>query len=106
MTVITTLNALPPFILQHFNSYLLDPLLAMKMNVENKIIPLSKRKIREKDTGKKKEFEKLLKEYQETYERKKIEEEEYKTKIENAKKRPSIHLTAGTTRFTRLQTWK
>ncbi len=98
-----TINVLPPAIKQSFDSYLLDRLLGMKMRVENKIKPLFQRKNRLQDIGKKKEFETLLIKFQDTYERKKIEEEQYKEKIKNAKKRSRTPDTGGVMRFRRFQ---
>ncbi len=99
----TTIITKPPPILSNFDPYLLDPLFGLKMMVEKKIIPLFHLKIRDQDLGKKKEFYKLLEMFQEEYERKKVEEEEYKTKIKNAKKRSPLPATRGTIRFTRFQ---
>ena len=102
MPIITTSACLPPLISFGFSTYLLDPLFGMKVRVEETIIPLSLKKIRSQDVGKRKEFDKLLKEYQEVYGRKKNEEAEYKAKIkEAAEKRPRFPNAGSTMRFKR-----
>lgn len=100
-TIIT--SAFPPMVKQSFNPYLLDPLMGMFMHINNKIIPLADKKLKIQDVGKKREMEKLIKEFKEVYERKKIEEEEYKAKIKNAKKRSFIPNASETCTFKRLQ---
>lgn len=106
--MIKTVCCLPPPIQQYFN-----PLLLMeghdrkKHYVENKIIPLSLKKIRSQDVGKRRQFDKQLKEFYQVYERKKIEKANYDAKIkEAAKKRPSLPATGGTCRFTRMEPQK
>jgi hypothetical protein len=99
----TITTQLPPPILQFFDPFLLDPFYGMLRRVQDIIIPLAKKKIRPQDVGKRKEFELLKIKFMETYERKKVEEEEYKTEIKNSAKRPTIPLTGGTVRFRRLQ---
>jgi hypothetical protein len=101
MTV-TTYAALPPPIQQFFDPFLLDPLYGMLRRVQDIIIPLAKKKIRHQDVGKRKEFDLLKIKFMEAYERKKIEEEEYKTKIKNTQKRPSIYASEETCRFRRM----
>ncbi|HEX4374902.1 MAG TPA: hypothetical protein VHZ50_16475 [Puia sp.] len=99
----TTISLPPPLITKYFDPYLLDRLLGMYKKVQNRIIPLSKKKIRDQDVGKKKEFMSFLEKFYEEYERKKIEEAEYKEKIKNYKKRSSLPNTAETFRFKRFQ---
>lgn len=102
MSRITTTSILPPFCRYWYDSFLLDPLLGLKIKMENKIIPLSIKKIRPQDVGKRREFDKLMEQYLEVYGRKKNEETEYKAKIEEAtKKRPSFSNTGSTMRFER-----
>lgn len=98
-----TFTSIPVILKQFYDPYLLNPLYGMFRRVEDKIKPLSKKKIRIQDVGKSKEFEELLIKFQDTYERKKIEKEEYDTKIKNSTKRSSIPTTGGTIRFTRFQ---
>jgi len=74
-------NSIPPLIKTKFDKYLLlSQTERCKHIVEEIITPLSLKKIRLIDVGKKREFEKLLYEFMELYERKKNEEE-----IENKK---------------------
>ena len=100
-----TTTILPPPIQQHFNRYLLlswpDQL---KHKIKDEIFPLYNKKVRPQDTGKIRDYAILMKMFEEIYERKKIEEEEYKTKIKNAPKRPSIPTTGGTCRFRKVVT--
>lgn len=98
--MIQTITILPPQITTQFDEMLLDPLYGLWKRFEDKIKPLY-RKIRSQDVGKRKEFDKLTKEFEELYERKKIEKADYEAKIKNAKKRPSIQNTGRTMRFTR-----
>lgn len=97
----TTTNTTPR-IEQRFNPDLLLDALGHIERKSNKIITLSIKKIREKDVGKKKEFEKLLKEFKEIYERKKIKKAEYDATIKNlVAKRPCIPNAGGTVYFRR-----
>lgn len=98
-----TTTILPPPIKQFFDPMLLDPLQGIKLTVENKIINLAKKKIRPQDVGKKREFERLLKQFYETYERKKIEETQYKEKIKKADKRSSLPAASKARPFTKFQ---
>lgn len=98
-----TTTILPPPIKQFFDPMLLDPLQGIKLTVENKIISLAKKKIRPQDRGKKREFERLLKQFYETYERKKIEETQYKEKIKAASKRPDFATASKTETFRKFQ---
>jgi hypothetical protein len=89
--MITTVSMLPPAILQSFlQDLLLTCIERNKLYVEKKIARLQRRKIRPQDTGKKKEFQRLIKEYYKVYERKKAKEEKYKAKIKDSTKMPSI----------------
>lgn len=99
-----TTTILPPPILQHFNVYLLDYLAGILNDVNNNIVPLAIMKIRKQDIGKQREFNKLYNDFLETYERKKIEEAEYKAKIkEMVQKEPCISNSGKTARFTRME---
>lgn len=100
MTIIE--NITPPPIIQKFNKYMLDPMLEIKDYVENVIIAKAKKKIRERDIGKKRQFDKLLFDFMETYERKKVEKDEYDEKIkEKTKEMRCISIRGSTTCFTR-----
>lgn len=89
---------------QQFNRHLLDPLYGFYMDVIEKLVPFANRKIRPQDVGKRREFDKLLKEYKETYERKKIEKANYEAEIkEKIKKVPRIPSTGETVRFKRME---
>lgn len=102
--VITTITNLPPPIIQHFNRFLLDFLLGLLMMVGEKIIPLSVKKIRPQDVGKRREFDLLHKEFTEVYERKKAEEAEYKSKVKKASEKvPRLPNSSGTMRFKRFR---
>lgn len=93
----------PPPVLTNFNPYLLDPLMGIRHHVEKHLCRLYRKKIRPQDVGKRKEFDKLMKEFYEVYGRKKIEEEEYKTAIKNAPERPRISSSGGVMCFKRFQ---
>lgn len=94
---------LPPIANQHLNPALLGPSPGLKIYAEDKLIRLANKKIRSQDVGKRKEFDRLLIEYRKVYERKKIEEAEYKEAFEKAKKkRPCIPNTSKTAIFRRI----
>ena len=102
--MIKTISILAPPIRFDLDPFLLDPLLGMKRRLDNELIPRSKKKIREQDGGKRREFDKLLKEFEEVYERKKDEEVVYKARIKKAiEKRPHISATGRTVQFKRFQ---
>lgn len=103
MTTITT-SVAPPKIAFGFNPYLLETTLQrMQRRVNSKILPLSLKKIRLQDIGKRKQFDGLLAKFKETYERKTAEEADYKAKIaEKIKERPCISASGGTMRFRRI----
>ena len=105
---ITTIVSFPPPILQYFDPYLLlDYIERLLRRVQTIIIPKSAKKIRLQDVGKRRDFDKLLIEFHEVYERKTIEKAEYKAKIkEKAQKRPHIPNSGGVMRFKRMDTGK
>lgn len=70
--MINTVTNLPPQILQKFNRFMLDPLYGIIMHIKENIVPLADKKIRPQDIGRRKEFDRLLKQAEEIYERKKI----------------------------------
>ena len=81
---------------------LLDPWERIIKRVITKTIPLSGRKIREQDTGKRQVFDVLLKEFHEVHERKKAEKVEYESKKKEAfEKRPRLPTSSGTVKFRR-----
>ncbi len=101
--MITTSSLPPPIELGFDPRFLYGFLKYKKYRLEEEIIPLSIRKIRDIDTGKRREFDKLLKEFKEEYERKKAEEAEYEAKIEEAlQKRPHISASSGVRRFKKM----
>lgn len=105
MSKIMTAANLPPVIMQYYNPLLLDHLNFLLSKVEMEIIPLANRKIKPEHTGRRKQFDKLLKEYREEYERKKIEQVKYRAAIkEKAKKRPGLSNAGGTYVFARMDT--
>ncbi len=99
----TTISCLPPDILTSYDPYILDRLLGLKMHIKNYVEPLFLKKNRAQDAGKRKEFNKLLREFEEIYERKKIEEKEYHEKIKNSAKRSCLPIAGPTCRFKRFQ---
>jgi hypothetical protein len=102
-----TIGNLPPILRERFNIYMLDPLLGMMKYIENEVIPLSIKKIRPQDIGKRRKFDELLKEFREVYERKKTEEANYDAKVkEEIKKRPSFSNTGRTFIFKRMEAIK
>lgn len=101
--MIKTIAITPPDISFYFNTDLLLEAWERIINrVLTKIIPLSKRKIRSQDTGKIREFDLLLKEFELVHERKKIEKADYEAKKDEAfKKRPRFPTTSGIIKFRR-----
>lgn len=98
----TTISINPPEILCAFSpDLLMSPLYRNKKYVETKIARLQHRKIRLQDSGKRKEFDKLIKEYYEEYERKKTQEEKYTAKIKDSPERPCVQNSSATIRFKR-----
>jgi predicted methyltransferase MtxX (methanogen marker protein 4) len=82
----------------------LETYLERKLRYKNELITFSKKKIRIQDVGRQRDFDRLLKEYEELYERKKTEEVEYNAACEEkAKKRPHISNTGGIIRFSRME---
>jgi len=98
----TTISIVAPKILSSFSPDLLISILDRnKKNVETKILKLQRIKIRTQDLGKRKEFDKLIKEYYEEYERKKTEEKNYETKIKDAHERSRLSTSSSTVQFKR-----
>jgi hypothetical protein len=93
---------LPPAIKYHFDPCLLYTTLErMHWRFNAKILPLSVRKIRPQDTGRRKQFDLLETKFKELYERKTKEEDAYQEKVKAmAPKRPNLY-TGQTIRFTR-----
>ena len=94
-----------PEIRQQFNpDLLLTTLQRYLRNVRNKIIPRAAKKLKN-CSGRQREFDKLKKEFHEVYERKTIEEANYKAKMQKkAEERPCIPISGGTMRFKRIYT--
>lgn len=107
-TMITTVVNLPPLIIQHYNEYFLRDLPdRLMLRVEEQIKILAVKKIRAQDIGKKRDFDNLLKQFYEVYERKKIEKAIYDAEIkEKREKVPRISATEGTMHFRRIQPCK
>ncbi len=104
---IKTISIILPTINQNYNKNLLSTPLPSRLDyyhhAREKIIELSKKKIRIQDIGKKRELEKLLKEFEEEYERKKIEKENYEREVKESKeKMPPCSATMCFKRFTEL----
>jgi hypothetical protein len=101
MTIIKS-NCLPT-IKQYFNpNLLLSTLERLKYNVNNKILPLAMKKL-QNCPGRQAEIDKLLDKFMSVYERKEIEEADYKAK--NKKKieeRSCISISSRTMCFRRL----
>jgi|ERR1700676_770012 len=97
-------------IIQSFDRNLLNSKVSKKTEYEkwkfDKIYDRYLKKIDDKQTGKKKEFEILKLQWFELYERAKIKEEIYERALENAKEMPRISATEGTLRFKRFQSEK
>lgn len=104
--MITTISCTPPPIVQNLNRKLLMSCLErINWDIQNTLIPKANKKIRTQDIGKKRKFDNLLAEFKEVYERKKIEEAEYKTKIkEKIEKRSNFSNTGQTCIFKRMDT--
>ena len=100
---INTILSLPPPIKTHFSTYLLDPFYDLWRRFEDEIKPRANQKIRPQDVGKRKEFEKLTKDFIEIYECKKDEKAQYDEKVKNATKRSSLPFTGSVARFKRFQ---
>lgn len=102
---IKTITALPPQIIQSFNSVLMceqiyNPFYYIDKDM-GKIIKIFNKKIRLEMTGKQKEFDKLKQAYQELYERAKIKKENYETALKNAPKMSYISSSGATCIFKR-----
>lgn len=98
---------IPPQILQYYNSALLStPYRVTPETFKSrlpKIVLKACMKYNLKCPGKKKEFNKLLSEFLEVYERKKIEDEEYQAKKQDQEKRSSLSATGNTIIFKRME---
>ena len=100
---VTTNVHLPPNIVQKYNPLLLmNYFQRVKWRVDNVILPLSSKKIRPEDVGKRREFDKLMKEFEEVYGRKEAEEADYKEKIKEKGKRPCLPIAGATISFKRM----
>jgi hypothetical protein len=101
----TTSGSLPAQLRQYFDPFMLfDGLQRCEWKVKNKIIPNSHKKIRAQDVRKKREFDKLLKEFYEEYGRKKIEKDNYDAEIkEKIQKRPHLSNQGGIMRFKKME---
>ena len=95
----------PPEIKQSLDKYLLDPLYGIYIQIKENLITLADKKIRKQDVGRRKVFDRLLKEYEEIYVRKKAEEADYNSKVKEAiEKMPCFPNVTKTMRFKRLET--
>lgn len=103
--MITTVESLPPPILLYFSKTLLSDFdnLEFEMKKFLRIMKLASKKIDDRHPGKKNELKKLIKLWQEEYERAKIKKEKYEEALKNAEKMPRIPTTGGTMRFKRFQ---
>ena len=108
MRMSITVSVLPPQIKQTFNKNLLMTYIErIKYDLETKIIPLSNKKIRPQDVGKRKQFESLKNKFMDTYERKKIAQLEYDAeKKKKAEEMPSFSTTETTRIFRHMDTGK
>lgn len=106
--MLTTINNLPPQIKQYFSPNLLMSYLERMMNdVLTEILPQAKKKFRPQDIGRRREFNILLSEFYQLYERKKAEEKAFKDEIKaKIKDRPHISDSGGTITFKRIPTKK
>lgn len=106
MNMKTIIN-LPAMIRQNFDPLLwLDDIERYRWIVDNKIVPKRNKQIRSQDVGRARDFKKLLEEFEEIYERKKIEKAEYDAKIQKAKKRRDLSITSGTCQFKRYKSFE
>ena len=98
-----TITILPPKIIHRFNKILLmNTLQRREYDVYEKIIPMSLKRLRG-CPGRQQEFDKLLAEFREIYERKTIEEAVYQAEIKKkAQERSRFPVTGGLMRFKRL----
>ena len=94
--MITTISNIPPQVSQCFFPLLTYGTLGrLKYTFEKYVLPLSKKKIRAQDTGKRKIFDIMKQDFWLLYERKKIEEIDIKEKITKiAKERSCIPITS------------
>lgn len=100
-----TSKILPPQIHQRFDPFLLMGFLErIYWNVMTNIDPLADKKIRERDIGRRREFDRLMQQFTEVYERKIKEEDDYQAAREEAfKKRSHIPTSSGTCKFKRME---
>lgn len=105
---IITVSHVTPKIIQSFSPFLIStPIFGTVEYYDTrlkKILKLAEKKIRKQDIGKKREFDKLVKEYKEVYERTKIKEEELKEKNRNSPKESIMANTGKTCLFKRMET--
>jgi len=101
---ITTLNSIPPISIPFSANLLSQPLGPQLEPYKNKLDRINlrfKKKVREQDKGKAKEYIKLAKKFEEIYERKEIEKEKYETALKNAPKMSSLSNASATFKFRR-----
>ena len=103
MKTITVNTVIPPAVIESLDIMLLDPLLGMYRRFE-KLVVRAEKKIRAQDVGKRRDFDKMSRQFEEVYERKKAEEAEYKKSVKEAsQKRPCLSATGSTLKFKRFQ---
>lgn len=107
--MITTIANIPPMVCQYFNSNLLRTPLSITPEYYDRefkeILEKAYRKYNTKCIGKMDQIKKVAEEFDELYERKKIEEENYETERKNKKKKPTFSVTGNTLRFKRMDPW-
>ena len=95
-----------PIIKQMFDPDLLLDFLGRSLKrLNTKIFPLSEKKIRPQDIGKRRDFDRMKIEFEELYVRKKAAQEKYdKESKELSEKRPRLSAKGGTCMFKRMGT--
>ena len=102
MKVTTTCIAPPEINLYYDSDLLLENWQRIYKRVKTRVIPLSERKIRSQDTGKRKDFDKLLQEFDKVYAEREIEKADYEAKKKEAyEKRPCFPTTSRPMQFRR-----
>ncbi len=98
-----TISIIAPEIVQYFDRHLLGTFLdRIHHTVSNSIVPRANKKIRPQDVKKIRQFNALLNEFQEVYERKKIEEADYKAKVKEETKKRDFQNAGQTSSFKKM----
>ncbi len=102
--MITTTISAPAISMIFDGNILMNTLQRIHHKLENTIKPLCQKKLKDDHIGRRRQFIILLMKFSETYERKTIEEADYKAEIKaKIEKRPHISASSTSACFRRLQ---